>query len=239
MILSAWVGWYVYRAEQQRAAVQWVQENGGTVVYGMANQDVWAPNDQPPSQKWLYMLFGVDYLECVNQVRLVDSQVTDITPLASLTNLKKLQIGTDPQSLEISQISDLTPLASLTKLERLSIFEIPASDLRPLAGLTNLKDLRLWTHHASDLTPLADLTKLESLFLLNSQASDLTPLAGLTSLKQLIVISPQVSDLTPFSGLAKLEELSLRFSPVSQVEIVKLQKALPNCQISIVRDHRQ
>jgi Leucine-rich repeat (LRR) protein len=82
--------------------------------------------------------------------------ITDLTPLAGLTNLVELQIGKN-------QITDLKPLAGLTKLEKMSLGSNQITDLTPLAGLKELKGLGLGVNQITDLTPLAGLTKLESL----------------------------------------------------------------------------
>ena len=41
----------------------------------------------------------------------------------------------------------------------------------------------------------------------------------------------QVTDLSPLAGLRNLKTLSLVHSPVTDEEVAKLQKALPNCNI--------
>ncbi len=64
--------------------------------------------------------------------------VGDVTPLAGLTNLKKLEL----QGWR-NPITDLTPLAGLTNLERLGLAVNKITDLTPLAGLTNLTKLHL------------------------------------------------------------------------------------------------
>ena len=130
------------------------------------------------------------------------NDISDLTPLAGLTNLARL-------ILIRTNVSDLTPLAGLTSLTRLSLGDNSISDLTPLAGLTSLTWLSLYTNSVSDLTPLADLTNLTSLYLGDNSLADLTPLAGLTSLTQLFLSSTSVSDLTPLAGLTNLTWLSL------------------------------
>ena len=44
-----------------------------------------------------------------------DNRISDITPLANLTNLEELHLNGN-------KISDLTPLANLTKLTTLSVY---------------------------------------------------------------------------------------------------------------------
>jgi hypothetical protein len=53
-----------------------------------------------------------------------------------------------------NQIKDITPLASLTKLNRLEISDNPVSDLGPLGKYTDLSMLMMSRCQVSDLTPL-------------------------------------------------------------------------------------
>ncbi|MBP90512.1 MAG: hypothetical protein CMJ64_28025 [Planctomycetaceae bacterium] len=62
--------------------------------------------------------------------------ITDLTPLADLTNLVQFQLGRN-------QITDLTPLTGLTKLEGFVVGRNPITDLTPLAGSTKLEWLRI------------------------------------------------------------------------------------------------
>ena len=161
-ILTVCFGWWVYRAERQRAAVRWVKENGGTVYYDFEfdSEGVFAQNRQSPVPEWLLNILDVNYFSNVVYLNISGPQVTDLTPLADLTNLNTL-----------------------------AFIRTPISDLKPSTGITNL----VW----SSLQDNAN------------QVSDLTPLAGLTNLKGLYLFLTQVSD----------------------EEIVRLQQALPNCDI--------
>ncbi len=132
--------------------------------------------------------------------------LSDLTPLAGLTNLRELDLSF------CTRLSDLTPLAGLTNLTKLIFFNCSRlSDLTPLAGLTNLTELKLTSGYLSDLTPLAGLTNLRELDLSYcGQLSDLTPLAGLTNLTMLkLQACSQLSDLTPLAGLTNLTTLDL------------------------------
>ena len=138
------------------------------------------------------------------------NDISDLTPLAGLTNLTTLSLGDNA-------IVDLTPLAGLPKLTRLSLSDNSIADLTPLAGLPNLTTLWLGENSISDLTPLADLTNLTTLWLSENSISDLTPLAGLTNLTWLSLGENSISDLTPLADLTSLTWLSLYNNSVSDL----------------------
>ena len=84
-----------------------------------------------------------------------------------------------------TQISDLTPLAGLTQLEELRLVGNQIEDLAPLARLLQLETLDLAGNQIKDLTPLSGLVQLKTLWLGENNIEDLTPLEGLTQLRRL------------------------------------------------------
>lgn len=66
--------------------------------------------------------------------------------------------------LSSNNISDLAPLAQLTNLTELYLSYNQISDLSPLAELTNLNFLFLESNQIGDLSPLSQLTNLTWLF---------------------------------------------------------------------------
>ena len=153
-------------------------------------------------------LDGINYLVSLTSLEIENClQISDLSPLAGLTQLTELHLYSS------LQVSDLSPLAGLTQLtELLLTLGSQVSDLSPLAGLTQLTELLLTGDlQVSDLSPLAGLTQLTELLLtLGSQVSDLSPLAGLTQLTELLLtLGSQVSDLSPLAGLTQLTKLYL------------------------------
>ena len=127
-----------------------------------------------------------------------DRGIVDITGLEFATNLRKLYMGKNP-------ITDLGPLANLTQLVELHFWHVPQRptdlDLRPLANLINLEVISLEGNGISDISPLAELKKLQRLDISRNHISDLHPLAELTELRILLLEGNPVRDLTPLAGL--------------------------------------
>ena len=141
-------------------------------------------------------------LSSSNELDLSDNQISDITPLQSLTNLTSLNLYCDR--------TDITPLQSLTNLTCLELHGNPISDITPLQSLTNLTSLTVSCGRISDLTPLQSLTNLTSLTVSCDRISDLTPLQSLTNLTSLtLLLNNQISDITPLQFLTNLTELNL------------------------------
>ena len=75
-------------------------------------------------------------LRSLTRLELNSNRISDVKPLAALTNLKALLLNSN-------QISDVKPLAALTNLDNLALSENRISDIKPLAGLTKLTNLFL------------------------------------------------------------------------------------------------
>jgi serine/threonine protein kinase len=139
----------------------------------------------------------------VANLEFLTDKVTDISPLAALTGLRKLKCyGSAAQGRwDIpgkGQLADLSPLHDL-KLVSFSCVRNRVTDLSPL------KDMRLTSLDCGaatkldDLAPLKDM-KLEYLRVSGTSVSDLTPLKDM-KLTELHCESSRVFDLTPLRGM--------------------------------------
>lgn len=114
-------------------------------------------------------------------------------------------------NLSGNQITDITPLSSLTDLRALSIERNSITDLTPLSSLTNLSDLRLSGNEIDDLTPLENLTKLSGTLRLNhNNISDISPLLNLTNLYLVSLVDNPLSLTSINVYIPKLRELGIK-----------------------------
>jgi small GTP-binding protein len=139
-----------------------------------------------------------------------NNQISDISPLASLSSLLKLR-------LDNNQISDISPLASLSSLQTLLLDRNRIRDISSLASLSSLQTLRLFDNEIRDILPLASLSSLQELNLNNNQISDILPLASLSSLLYLSLDHNQISDISPLASLSSLQELNLNNNQISDI----------------------
>ena len=158
-----------------------------------------------------------DGLTGLRELDLANAHISDIRPLAGLTQLRELALGVS--------FGDIRPLAGLTQLRKLNLYGGSISDIRPLAGLTQLRELNLTGNSISDIRPLAGLTQLRKLNLYGNGLSDIRPLAGLTQLTWLELHgyirgradNNHISDITPLQHLDKLTYLNLANNRLSDI----------------------
>ncbi len=179
------------------------------------------------------------------------NNITDVTPIAHLTNLRTLNLG-------YNQIQDISSLSALINLQHLfldhnmiesisalqNFFHLQLlllgynqiTDLTPLNGLSGIQYLNLWNNNISDLSPLASLTQVQYLYLNRNQISDLSPLSNLTKLAYLELSSNQITDFSPLTQATYLTHLNLANNTISDIspisDLVYLQQLnLSNNQI--------
>ena len=204
LIVCAALAWKVERVRKQWQAVAWIRQMGGSVEYdyerGVNGRRV--SNSEPRGPEWLRSLLGIDYFADVVRIGLRRTEVDDVSPLAVLSSLEELKLGD-------TQVCDLTPLSGMTRLRTLWLDSTPIRDLSALSRLTNLEGLHLDDTQVCDLTPLSRMTRLKTLTLHSTPVRDVSPLSALTNLEMLELASTVVSDLSPLANLDNLQLLGL------------------------------
>ena len=156
-------------------------------------------------------------------------ETSDLIGLEYAENLKNLS------ALE-TQISDLTPLAGLRQLHRIRLSNSKITDLTPLKDITSLANVELDNNQISDITALAGLVELEWLQLHNNQINDIMPLAGLTKLNYLDLNGNNISDVSAIAELVNLKSVNLSDNPIKTKDrepLFKLLEKNPDVSISV------
>ncbi len=105
--VCVWFGWQVNRANRQRQAVAWVLEMGGAVSYDCEVDDYGnhITDAKPTTPEWLR-----DFYDQVVFVGLINTQVSDLTPLANLNSLEWLDLsGTQVSEEQVIKLQQTLP----------------------------------------------------------------------------------------------------------------------------------
>ncbi|ECP0927400.1 LPXTG cell wall anchor domain-containing protein, partial [Listeria monocytogenes] len=97
-------------------------------------------------------------------------------------------------SIDGNQISDISPISSLTNLNELLANNNQINDVSGLSRLINLTMLQLNNNQISNVSPLSDLVKLTWLLIDDNQISDLSALKDLTWLMTVSMENQQVNN---------------------------------------------
>ena len=154
--------------------------------------------------------------------------LTGLEFATSLTRLHLGIDRVEGRYVNSNDISDLTPLAGLTNLTQLILTNTGVSDLTPLAGLTNLTRLSLGDNSIVDLTPLAGLTNLTELELGDNEISEL-PVGVFAGFANLETLNLARNPGAPFAFTLELErrDTANRLAPSPADVAVQLAEGSP------------
>jgi hypothetical protein len=163
-------------------------------------------------------LRGFDHLDAltISQVPLSGMGTVDASALASLTNLRQLQLG--------AKVRDVGFLAALTHLKTLGIGSILVSDISPVSGLADLETLSISGPRITDLRPLSHNNNLRELTIGAPQIPGLIDLVHLKSLKKLsIIVEQQNFNLHAVGALTSLELLWIWVPDGGELDVAPLR----------------
>jgi Leucine-rich repeat (LRR) protein len=177
----------------------------------------------------------------VSIVHNAQRELIDDARLAELVESGAIPADVVMLDLSNNEISDLTPLMSLTHLQSLNLNSNFVSDLTPLSVLTALgattgMGLHLESNLISDLSGLEPLTALQVLTLNNNQIEDVSPLGGLLRLWWLGLSHNEISDIVPLAALIHVRQFEEQFegNPVTSQEFSELRQIQDNSARAIL-----
>ncbi len=143
-----------------------------------------------------------------------DNQISDISALKNLINLRNLDI-------DDNQVSDISALKDMTRLTVLDIDDNDISDMSPLKNLTNLTVLDLHNNQISDVSPLRDMIHLTDLDLDDNDITDVSPLKDMIYLTVLDLDGNKISDISPLNDMIHLTDLDLHDNNIVDISPLK------------------
>ena len=181
------------------------------------------------------------YAENLKTCYLYNTNVSDLTPIAGLKNLKRLYIYNNEKVTDISalkdltqltildisetKVTDITSLATLEKLERLDISETDITDISAIGNLKDLKWLNMNDSKVTDISALESATALRYFLAKNTGISDITPLCMAEYLHNVFLDNcSNISTITPLYDLENLKYLSVAGTKVSDDERLEITK---------------
>ena len=183
-----------------------------------------------------------DFTE-LTRLDLVGTNISDLSILKSLPNLKYLHISCCENITDVSVVGELDslielvltelPVSDISQLEKLNLkrlslyFMSNIKNIDVIRQMTTLESLSLWGTGVNDITALENLKELRYLELAHTPITDISSIKGLIKLEVLNLIEcSQPVDLTPLSGLINMRELDLPPCESFDLSIIKEMKGL-------------
>lgn len=124
-------------ASDQRVALAWIgSKQHGIVRYNRQPRENGFVDPSKADFGLVGRWIGGEYVRSMEEISLYDSQLADLSPIESQTQLKYAVIGSDVPL-------DIGPLGRLLELRHLSIHAKSVTSLKPLYALKNLNYLHL------------------------------------------------------------------------------------------------
>lgn len=173
-----------------------------------------------PTPQRIFSLKGLEYCKNLNYIHMGLQNISNISPLASLTKLKVLALDQN------RKISDITPIAQLTELEWLNLDSNLLTDISPLKNLVRLKYLNLQLNIIENIDAIRDMKELETLELFRASLVDISSLTDLSNLKQLWIVDSKLVDISNLSNLNNIINLHLAWNKIQNISPLSNMKKL-------------
>jgi len=184
---------------------------------------------------------GLQYFTSLEELDLYGNRISDLTPIAGITSLKKLNLGKNYNILSGGSSKakglDITPLKNLSLLEEIDLSDNMLFDIDALRSMPLLKNVILTKNRITDISALSGCNNLKYVDLsynygLNDDntergISDLSPLYGNSSIETLIANYNIIENLKGIETLVNLKYLDLSVNYVNDVEPIS---KLPNVE---------
>lgn len=165
-------------------------------------------------------------INVISEIELNDHKVIkDLTPLAMLYKLKKLNIS-------FTRITNLNPISSIESLEVLSCDNTPISDITPIANLKSLKVLNISNTLVTKFDALEGLTQLEKLKVSGIvKVKNISYVSNMKSLTSFECYNTSVNNLKPLMGLPNLKSLKCYKTKLNQKKVDAFKSNMPNVTV--------
>ncbi|NRA66523.1 MAG: leucine-rich repeat domain-containing protein [Pseudobacteriovorax sp.] len=129
---------------------------------------------------------------------------------AYLAEQEELDLQANPADPSVPRLTDVSPLASLINLKRLNLNYNAITDVEPISYLVNLNGLRIQGNGIEDISSLSFLQNLVTLDAAVNKISDISAVSQLTNVTGFVLNHNNISDVSPLSGLPFLQGLAMK-----------------------------
>ena len=164
VVFSVWLGVTVNQTQRQKAAVEWVRQMDGCVLYDYeivlpGSFPLFDPARKPPGPTWLRDLCGIDYFATVEYVAIGRKGLADLSPLATLKGLQAIRVGSRfPDPISCTRIPPGSAQLHARGSRPCEFCPADELDISPLTHLKNLRELCVGCNHVSK----ADAARLQA-----------------------------------------------------------------------------
>lgn len=173
-------------------------------------------------QNGVKSLEGLEYAVNMTQLDLAGNEIVDLTPIKNCKKLEKLDLSSQYSTSQYKELSDISPLANLTNLKVLKLKTNDIQDVSVLKNLTNLEELDLFGNRKiKSIEGFEKLTNLKKLFLNRTRSiKDITALKECKNLQQLSIQGNKVDNIDALKDHKNLEKLDISSNNIKDLTAI-------------------
>ena len=133
--------------------------------------------------------------------------------------------------LDWNELTDLTPLSSLTELTKISFSGNTVTDLTPLASLENLRNLTAINNKIETLEPIANLSNIDYICLDGNKLTSIQETSNWTNLEEISCSNNLIEQIPNLELLQGLERINLSGNKIQSLSQIANLEALTNLEI--------
>lgn len=133
--------------------------------------------------------------------------------------------------LDWNELTDLSPLSSLTELTKISFSGNTVTDLTPLASLENLRNLTAINNNIETLEPIANLSNIDYICLDGNKLISIQEISNWTNLEEISFSNNLIEQIPNLEQLQSLEKINLSGNKIQSLSQIANIEALTNLEI--------
>lgn len=185
-------------------------------------QDIFIENakiESSPGREQLQQLINSKSLEIKNTLTINNLEVLSLFNL-----LEEIKISN-------TNITDISALSYLPKLKNLTIPNNPISDISSVSRMNILEKLNIENTSVDNLEALGQLENLKVLNIAGTKIKNLKEIGGLTNLETLIINNTGIKSLKYIENMHKLKELRCYNSKIKSSKTEAFKMNHPDCEV--------
>ncbi|WEV67397.1 hypothetical protein OZX72_09230 [Bifidobacterium sp. ESL0769] len=167
-------------------------------------------------------LTGLEVLTNLNSLVLHNQSITDVTPLANLNNLTRIDLAHDRSVAGLPSISSIASLSSLPNVSTILMDYNRVSDLSPISSWHSLQVIGMDGNGISSVGffSTSSFLNLQALYIMDNQISDVSALSTLRTNPNFLHLDlggNRITNLSPLSVLTQVKFLDVQFNPITDI----------------------
>jgi len=172
---------------------------------------------------------ALEGLASVTELELIYNEISDITSISKLENLRSLYLNDN------KDITSQEPIKDLHNLKSIGLFGVRSVDINILIGLSNLIRISLAVDDNMDYSLLKELTSIRHMEV-SCEQENLQHISNMTFLSSLRLHGNGLNSIDPIASMTNLESLDLLTPNCNNIDALKKLTNLKSLEIDVSND---